>query len=578
MRLPSALRAVQLAGHYTPHRPALLFVELDGTQQFSAAELSTSLEEWARGLHPMRPAGSQHGESIAVLVAPRGFGAYASFLGAMRAGMASCILPGPTPKQDPQAYWESHRTVLARIAPAVVIAPAALFDMLASVLPECTPLVDSAAPPVPGVGPLPALDDVDHDDVQAVLQHSSGTTGLKKGVVLTYGQIRAQVESYSAALGMIREDAVASWLPLYHDMGLVTAVLLPLSLGSLVVSMDPFDWLLRPSSILEQVTRYRASFCWLPNFAFAHLTNVAATEGPFDLSCVRAFVDCSEPCRADTLDAFSTAFEPHGLARRALSTCYAMAETTFAVTQSPIGRPPVILWIDAAALSRTSTAVVVAPGSPHAVRLVSCGPPIAGTRLKIAPLAHDRAARGLRSVVSRFLGSHKSTALEGNIVGEILVESSSTFSGYHRDSESSQAALDDGWYRTGDLGFLHGGELYVTGRIKDLIIVNGRNLYAHDIEAAASTVEGVKPGRSAAFGFDRASTGSEAVVVVVESTAAPGPAAEVIARRVRDAVSQALDLVLYDVLVRPPGLLVKTTSGKISREGNRRKYADGAMA
>ncbi len=577
MSVRSVLRAVQWAGCNTPHRPSLLFVEPRGTRQFSARDLSVAMGAWARGLSSFRPVGSAFGDAITVLIAPRGLGAYASLLGAMRAGMAGCILPGPTVKQDRDVYWESHRAVLARIAPAVVVASADLAPELTGVLPPGTPLVDSARPPPSGEGALPPLDEVGADDVKAILQHSSGTTGLKRGVVLTHGQIRGQVDAYSAALGMGRSDTVASWLPLYHDMGLVTAVLLPLSLGSMIVSIDPFDWLARPASILEEVTRYRATFCWLPNFAFAHLTRVAADQGPFDLSRVRSFVDCSEPCRAGTLSAFAAAFARHGLAPGALSACYAMAETVFAVTQTPVGCPPTLLSVDAATLSDASVAVPVEPGSPGSVRLVSCGPPIAGTNLRIIP----RSAPAPSGVWSALSGLFRSRSLAGPgriAVGDILIASGSTFAGYHRDPHASALVLQDGWYRSGDLGFIHGGELYVTGRTKDLIIVNGRNLYAHDIEAAAGEAEGVKPGRAAAFGIDRPSTGSEAVVVVVETVAEPSLAVDLVAKGVREAVARALGLVLHDVLVGPPGMLVKTTSGKVSREGNKRKYVEGAMA
>ena len=575
MSIPSVLRAVHTRGAQAPYRPALLVVEPSGTLQFSAGDLLSGMLAWAQGLHRLRPAGSPPGASVAVLVAPKGFAAYACLLGAMRAGMAGCILPGPTVKQDPRTYWETHRAVLARIAPAVVVAPAELADMLHAVLPPGTKVIDAAAPPAAGEEPLPDLDEVDNDHAAAILQHSSGTTGLKKGVVLTYGQIREQARSYAHALGMRSDDKVASWLPLYHDMGLVTALLLPLSLGSIVVCMDPFDWLANPASILQAITRYRASFCWLPNFAFAHLAKVAADEGPFDLSSMRAFIDCSEPCRADTLDAFVAAFAPHGLRPGAIATCYAMAETVFAVTQSRLGKAPAYLSVDREAMSVHAVAVPVEAGAAGAVRLVSCGRPVEGTSLRIAaapgpdPSASDEPVRFLPTT---------SAPSAGLPVGEILVASGSAFAGYHRNPEASAAALDGGWYRTGDLGFVHEGELYVSGRTKDLIIVNGRNFYAHDIEAAAHAAADVKPGRAAAFGIAREAAGSEGAVVVVESHVAAGQAAETVARSVRDAVSQALGLALHDVVVRPPGALVKTTSGKVSREDNRRMYAEGAMA
>ena len=165
MIVPSVLRAVHTGGAQSPHRPALLVVEPSGTLQFSAGDLLSGMLAWAHGLHHLRPAGSPPGASVAVLVAPKGFAAYACLLGAMRAGMAGCILPGPTVKQDARTYWETHRAVLARIAPAVVVAPAELVDMLHAVLPPGTPVLDAAAPPAAGEAPLPPLDEVDQDEV-----------------------------------------------------------------------------------------------------------------------------------------------------------------------------------------------------------------------------------------------------------------------------------------------------------------------------------------------------------------------------------------------------------------------------
>lgn len=562
MIVPSILRGIHRAACSAPSRPALLVVEPAGTMQFSIGDLSSAMISWAHGFTRLRPASSPPGASIVVIVAPKGFGAYASLLGAMRAGMVGCFLPGPTAKQEPASYWESHRAILARIRPAIVVAPAQLAGMVSRVLPFGTPVVDDMSPPAAGEDLLPDLDDIDQDDVPAILQHSSGTTGLKKGVVLTHGQIRNQVEAYSQALCMTGDDKVASWLPLYHDMGLVTALLLPLTLGAVVIAMDPFDWLAQPASIFESIARYRATFCWLPNFAFAHLANVAADDGPFDLSCVRAFIDCSEPCRADTLETFTEAFRPHGLQPGAIATCYAMAETVFAVTQTPTGEQPATLSIDRDAMAAHAVAVFADAGTPDAIRLVSCGKPIAGTSLRIdtGPVCKSLSAPA------------------GMPIGEIVVSSGSAFAGYHHDPDATAAVLDRGWYRTGDLGFVHAGELYVSGRTKDLIIVNGRNFYAHDIEAAASSVMDVKPGRAAAFGIDRIAAGSEGAVVVVESHVRDKAAVDTIARGVRAAVSQALGLALHDVVVRPLGVLVKTTSGKVSREENRRRYAEEIMA
>ncbi len=568
MNVLSVPRSVTRFAAEAPERPALILQVSGSWRQVSYCELAERMETWARALHGFRPAGSAPGTAVAIIVAQHGLDAYASFLGAMRAGLIACFLPRPTPKQNPDLYWSNHRDVLARIKPAVVLAQPDLMAPLRSVLAEAVPIIDASHLTDASLCVLPAMDDIDSDDIAALLQHSSGTTGLKKGVVLTHGQIRHQVASYSSVMDMSASDGVVSWLPLYHDMGLITSFLMPLSLGAPIAAIDPFDWLARPDSILVAASRFKSSFCWLPNFAFAHLVNTADDTFNYDLSSMRAFLDCSEPCRAETIEAFQARFAPHGLRSGAVAACYAMAETVFAVTNSVLGEPPVILSVDAERLSSRSEAVPVAIGTEGSVRLVSCGPPIPGTSVRIAGSA------GRPETPLSWLWKKRGVAApDVHRVGEILVQSGSAFGGYHGDKAASAACMDGDWYKTGDLGFFHDGQLYVCGRLKDLIIVNGRNFYAHDIEAVASGVIGVKPGRAVAFGIERAAAGSDGAVLLAETVAADAVNDRDLARAISKAVFDVLGLTLHHVGVMGPGVLVKTTSGKISRSENRLRYA-----
>ncbi|MCB8873611.1 AMP-binding protein [Acidisoma silvae] len=568
MKTNSVIRSVVLAGQDKPYKPSLVLYSRDGWQQVSYGELDAMMTRWAGAFSGFRPPNDRPGSAVAVIVAKHGLNGYASYLGAMRAGLVACFIPRPTSKQDPNLYWASHREVLARISPAVVVAPAELMDDLRNVLDASVPLLDVDAPLPVTVGSLPDLDDVDHDDIPALLQHSSGTTGLKKGVILTHGQLRRQVQAYSDCLAMSGDDVVASWLPLYHDMGLVTGFIMPLSLNCLVVAMDPFDWLVQPDMILLAIARFKASFCWLPNFAFAHLVNTADDASDYDLSTVRAFVDCSEPCRADTLETFQNRFSKHGLRAGAVTTCYAMAETVFAVTQSDVGSRPLILSVDAERFREDSQVVVVRDRTPDALRFVSCGLPVEGTSIRVVPTQGRRF-----NLLAALPGFFHRADPEVVMVGEVQVLSSSAFSGYHQDKAASVACMDGSWYKTGDLGFVYEGQLYISGRLKDLIIVNGRNFYAHDIEAIVSSVPGIKAGRAVAFSVEKASAGSEGAVVLAESSSEffDHPA---LTRSVSRAVFDILGLTLHHVAIRPPGVLVKTTSGKLSRYENGRRYAE----
>jgi acyl-CoA synthetase (AMP-forming)/AMP-acid ligase II len=338
-------------------------------------------------------------------------------------------------------------------------------------------------------------------------------------------------------------------------MGLIACTVMPLMLGQSILLLDPFDWASRPESLFATIGEGRGTLVWLPNFAFEHLTRTVRPEPRFDLSSVRAFINCSEPCKALTFDRFAARFAPFGLGHHSLQACYATAETVFAITQTALGERPRELTVDPTAL----TVERVARPSATGVRLLSSGRPIQGVRLRV----EDGAGQ----------------ALEEGRVGELAVACPFLFDGYCRRPEATAAKLEDGWYRTGDLGCVVDGEVYVLGRVDDLIIVHGRNHFAHEIEAVVNGVPGLRPGRSVAVGVFSEAVGSEEAVVLAEPAGEPPPAEIAALRRaVRGRVLDELALDLRDVRLVPPGWLVKTTSGKLSRSLNRRKFLEETRA
>lgn len=481
---------------------------------------------------------------------------YSSFLGAMYAGLTPSFLPFPTPKQDPDLYWSSHRELFQRVEPAVVltydenIAPiqAALDGLDAKVL----NVRDLASQDAFEPRTLPGPDDI------ALLQHSSGTTGLKKGVMLTYGEIAAQVRGYSDAIGYSADDVVVSWLPLYHDMGLLSSFLIPVSLGATIVSMDAFEWVGRPDMLLDLIQQHRGTLTWMPNFAFNHIARLRKPGTTYDLGSMRAFIACSEPCKPETFEGFTSTFADCGVRPESLQACYAMAETVFAVTQSSLERPATVHVVAGADLDGRGVLRVVEPDEPGARGFIGNGAPIPG--LEVAIDGPDGRNIWSPEATSRFSG-------------DIVVRGDCVFSGYYRNSEGTAAALSDGWYTTGDVGFFAGGELFICGRRKELMIVHGKNYYATDVEEAVNFVDGVKPGRAVAFALYSDRTQSEEGYVVVESEL-PRDAWAALKRRVKETVFSRLELTLQTVAVVEPGWLVKTTSGKISRKENARKYTE----
>lgn len=269
-----------------------------------------------------------------------------AYLGTMMAGLVPSFMAFPTPKQDPAHYWASHAELVARIQPALIVTYpeiASEVETLCADLPTKVLLIDDLA-----TGDGPSATVIPGPSDTALLQHSSGTTGLKKGVVLTFGQIEAQATAYAPTIDLGPGSTVVSWLPYYHDMGLFTAFLIPLTVGATVVSMDAFEWVARPAILFETIERFQGTHCWLPNFAFQHLVNTVPSDGAagqaYRLDSMIRFISCSEPVKAASLVAFSRTFAAYGIRPEHLSACYAMAETGFAVSQSNPTRHDPVRW------------------------------------------------------------------------------------------------------------------------------------------------------------------------------------------------------------------------------------------
>jgi fatty-acyl-CoA synthase len=478
------------------------------------------------------------------------------FLGAMLAGAVPSFMPFPTPKQRPELYWADHEALFARIKPRAILTYEQNAREVVTILPGFSiPLIVAADEIVADEpdAPVPPLPHEAGPDELACLQHSSGTTNLKKGVMLTHREILDHVDSYSRALAFGPGDSIASWLPLYHDMGFVACFMGSVVGGTRLVALDPFEWTIRPHLLFDAIDTYRTTFCWLPNFAFSHLVNTARRASHWDLSSIRAFVNCSEPCKAQTFERFLDRFAPCGVTAERLQVCYAMAENVFGVTQTALDRPVRVVRLDAEAFARNH-AVPAVEGRP-AVSVVSCGAPIDGVALKIV---------------------HGEREEPPGRIGEIHVSSPFLFAGYHELPELTSRKLQNGWYATGDMGFILDGELYVTGRIDDMIIVNGRNYYSHELEAVVNAVEGVLPGRNIAIGVEDERTDATTVVVLAEI--APAADAARIARDVLHLISETTGLAVHAVVPLARGELVKTTSGKISRNKNKQLFLAGAFA
>ncbi|GGO49567.1 fatty acyl-AMP ligase [Streptomyces lasiicapitis] len=387
----------------------------------------------------------------------------------------------------------------------------------------------------------------------AYLQYTSGSTGAPAGVRVTHANLSAT--AYQMRSRFMPARTAVSWVPLFHDMGLICAIASPLGAGMHMVHLSPMSFLHRPYRWLRALSDYRADWTVTPNFGLTHcVRRVDAEEAAtLDLSGLRALAIGGEPVHAGSVSAFVEAFAVAGLDPRSPVPCYGLAEATLSVTMTPNGTGAVAGSFDRAAL--TAGAVRPVPHGPDAVRLVSNGTPVPGVTVRIADPATGAETPGR--------------------VGEIWVNGPTRTDGYWQAPERTARVYADGWLRTGDWGFRHDGGLYVVGRMDDVIIVRGRNHYPEDIEA---TVESVAPVAATAIGVEGDPTARLIVLMEADAamTALPAPDREALAERIRQTVSRQHGLAVHDVVVVRGGTLPRTTSGKIQRRLCRERYLAGA--
>ncbi|MGI5531256.1 fatty acyl-AMP ligase [Streptomyces syringium] len=408
--------------------------------------------------------------------------------------------------------------------------------------------------------------DIDPERI-ALLQYTSGSTGRPKGVMVSHRNFCLQTMAAQEVWGDGEDDVVVSWLPTFHDMGLMYGVIMPMVLGIRSYLMAPQDFVRRPRRWLEAITRYRGTLSAGPNFAFDMCSRVAADEGTqgLDLSSWRVALCGAEPVRMLSMERFAQAYAPAGFRHRTLAPAYGLAENTLKVSATRADRHYRTLWVSSAALGE-GRAELVDSSAPGAVPVVGNGPALSGTTVCIVdPVTHR--------------------VLEDGQVGEIWVQGSSVAQGYWRRPAENRATFEartTGVYsgkflRTGDLGFLHDGEVCPTGRWKDLIIIDGRNLYPQDVE---HTVERAHPALhaacAAAFSVEDRD-GREQLVVLVETNAQVAATGTDLVARVRAAVAEAHDVLPADVCLVARRTLHKTTSGKIQRRACKQSYLDGSL-
>ncbi len=536
----------------------------DGEEEAEASSFG-ALDRRARAIAARLQAAAGFGER-ALLLYPPGLEFIRAFFGCLYSGVVA--VPAYPPRVGrPQPRL---RSILGSARPRFVLTHRALAESR-----------EALAREVPGIETLEwlATEELAEGDAElwrehrpapedlAFLQFTSGSTAEPKGAMVTHGNLLHNEEMIRRAFAMSERSVVVGWLPLYHDMGLIGNVLQPLYVGASCVLMSPLAFLQRPRRWLEAISRYRGTTSGGPNFAYElTLAKVppAEREG-LDLSSWTLAFNGAEPVRAATLERFAQGFAPCGFEAKAFYPCYGLAEATLFVTGGTAGRAPATLAVDASSLERDHA--VPAEPSAAARELVSCGTGSGGQEVRVvdpqtlAPCPQGR-------------------------VGEIWVSGGSVVAGYWGHAQASEESFgarlegaERRYLRTGDLGFFDAaGELYVTGRLKDLLILRGRNHYPHDLELTAERAcPGLRAGGGAAFSVELDEEERLVVVQEVEARAQAQLDGEATVAAIRGALSEEHDVQALDVVLVRAGTVPKTSSGKVQRRLCRSLYLEGRL-
>jgi len=504
----------------------------------------------------LRARGLDRGDYVAIVI-PDADGFLAAFLGASAAGLVPMPLAHPHDVTQLDAYLDTV-VPLFRVAGARAVVTTPRLLPLLSGLQAAAPTIRFVTSWTELTGP--ALPKSEQTDIEApaLLQFTSGSTSQPKGVVLTHANIAANVEAIGGPTGLEfgPDDVGVSWLPLFHDMGLIGQALCTVYFGSRTVFLSPMAFLKRPVEWLRTITRHRGTVSFAPNFAYAmciRRVKDAELDG-LDLSSWRVAGCGAEPIQAATLEAFAAKFASVGFRASSLLPAYGLAEHTLAVSLAPRGRGLRVDTVHASGLAASRRALPCSPDAPDASRLVACGGPFPGHALRVVD---DR---------GQLAGER--------VVGEILVSGPSVMWGYLSGRAATAEVVRDGWLATGDLGYVADGELYVCGRRKETIIVGGRNYFPQDLESVVDGVPGVRSGGVAAFAATAPGHPDRAVVVVETHGAVP---ADAVQAEVRRRVLQATGLAVDEIVLAPKGTIARTTSGKLRRAELRERYAAGTL-
>jgi 1-acyl-sn-glycerol-3-phosphate acyltransferase len=532
----------------------LLYGEDEQAEAITYAGLLAAARRIATGLVSR---GLQPQQAVALML-PTGRDYLACFFGALLAGGIPVPIYPPARLAQIEDHLRRHARILDN-AQAVFIVTVPQAKTVAALLREQAPgLKEIVTPEELDAEPMSLLYRAAPDDI-AFLQYTSGSTGDPKGVVLTHANLLANLRAMGPAFRVTSEDVFVSWLPLYHDMGLIGAWFGSLYFAMPLVLMSPLAFLARPARWAQAISRHRGTITAAPNFAYelcARKLDDAELAG-LDLSSLRLALNGAEPVSPATLEAFIERFVPYGLQPEAITPVYGLAECSVGLAFPPIERGPRIDAIRRDVFVGEKRAVPAAEGEAGTMLVPACGRALPGHEIRIVDAAGDE--------------------LPDRQVGCLQFRGPSATRGYFRNPEATQRLFRDGWLDSGDYAYMVEGEIYLTGRVKDLIIRGGRNLYPYELEEAVGGISGIRKGCVAVFASTDSANATERLVVMAETREQGEAAREALRRKINEAAIDAIGMPADEIVLAPPHSVLKTSSGKIRRAASREAFERGEV-
>lgn len=534
-----------------PQRTHIIFAETD--DRISYALLHQHAQNVAAGLQML---GLKTGQTVAIML-PTSAEYFYSFFGILLAGGIPVPIYPPARLSQIEDHLRRHATILRNALVTILItvpeaqAVARLLKSAVGGLRHTVTIPGLTEAGAPWARPVATTTDI------AFLQYTSGSTGNPKGVMLTHANLLANIRAMGEATAVDPTDVFVSWLPLYHDMGLIGAWLGSLYHGLPLVIMSPLAFLAHPERWLQAIHRYHGTLSAAPNFAYELCLRKIDDETirGLDLGTWRRAFNGAEAVSAGTITRFQRRFGCYGLRATAMAPVYGLAECSVGLALPPVTRGPLIQRIQRDPFLRTGRALAAGADDAAAIQFVACGQPLPGHEIRIVDASGHSLSDGEE--------------------GHLEFRGPSATQGYFHNPTASQQLFDGAWLRSGDLAYRAGGDIFVTGRAKDIIIRAGRNLYPHEIEEVVATVPGIRKGCVAVFGSADRATGTDRLVVLAETRETRTAVRERLQREIQAQILALLGEPADDIVLAPPQTILKTSSGKIRRAATRDLYTRG---